>query len=200
MTPSHDPDRDLLPGLRAGERTAFAALLDRHERRVYNLALRLLDGDPAEAEDATQDAFIEVHRAIRSFRGRARLDTWVHRITVNVCLQRRRRRRGQTVPLVEDGAGPAPGADPFHLAARSELAGQVEAEVRRLPEIQREVVLLHGMQGLSYAEVAQVLDCPVGTVKSRLAAAFRRLRETLGPYVLGEPPAEELRRAAEVGR
>jgi RNA polymerase sigma-70 factor (ECF subfamily) len=195
---SPDPDRDLIPGLKAGERAAFAALLDRHERRIYNLALRLLGGDTGEAEDATQDIFIEVHRAVRGFRGGARLDTWMHRIAVNVCLQRRRRRRLETVELPDDGRSAGPEGDPFRAAARTELSGRIEREVGRLPEIQQEVVLLHGMQGLTYAEVAQVLDCPVGTVKSRLSAAFRSLREALAPYVLAETPAEPAR--VEVSR
>jgi RNA polymerase sigma-70 factor (ECF subfamily) len=81
----------------------------------------------------------------------------------------------------------SPDGDPILSAQRAELRSVMESAVKSLPDGQREVVLLHGMQGLSYSEVAEVLACPVGTVKSRLSTAFRRLRETLTPYVNGDP-------------
>jgi RNA polymerase sigma-70 factor, ECF subfamily len=189
-------DQDLVRRLQGGSRAAFEELLDRYERRIYNLALRMLDGDASDAEDATQDIFIEIHRSIKAFRGQSRLDTWMHRIAVNVCLQRRRKRSLKTVEL-QDADGPQADGDPFHSAAREELRGVMERAVRELPVGQREVVLLHGMQGLSYSEVAQVLACPVGTVKSRLSTAFKRLRDSLAPYVLAEQ-AEPVRLAAPV--
>jgi len=197
-------ERELLSRLRGGTRAAFEALLDRYERRVYNLAFRML-GDRTEAEDAAQEIFIEVHRSLPRFRGDARLDTWIHRIGVNVCLQRRRKRALPTVALPDADRSAAPpegGEDPFHSALRGELKSRVEQALERLPEGQREVVVLHGIQGLSYSEVAQALQCPVGTVKSRLSSAFRRLRELLGGYVFPDEgpsvngpvaPAEALR-------
>jgi RNA polymerase sigma-70 factor (ECF subfamily) len=188
-------ERELLRRARAGNRAAFECLLDRFERRVYNLALRMLDGDRAEAEDATQDVFVEVHRSLPRFRGESRLDTWIHRIAVNVCLQRRRKR---TLPLVDlpDGELPAhPSGNPFEEAVRSELRTRVAGAMDALPEAQRDVVLLHGIQGLSYAEVAAVLECPVGTVKSRVSTAFRRLRELLNGYVSVEEAVSEERTA-----
>lgn len=189
-------ERELVKRLRAGSRAAFEALMDRSERRVYNLALRMLDGDPSEAEDATQDIFLEVYRALPGFNGRSRLDTWVHRIAVNVCLQRRRKKRLPTVELDEmrDGPACANGAhsagltDPLAEAVRSEMRDHLGAAVQALPEGQRAVVLLHGMQGLSYSEVAEALGCPVGTVKSRLSTAFKRLRAILPGYMAGEVP------------
>lgn len=190
-------ESELVRKLQDGSRAAFEELLNRYERRVYNLALRLLDGQRSEAEDASQDIFLEVHRSIGRFRGDARLDTWIHRIAVNVCLQRRRRKRLPTVELKDADGVLAPDGDPLLSAQRAELRSVMERAVRTLPEGQREVVLLHGMQGLSYSEVAQVLECPVGTVKSRISTAFRRLRETLTPYVSGDPalggPRGELR-------
>jgi RNA polymerase sigma-70 factor (ECF subfamily) len=115
------------------------------------------------------------------------LDTWIHRIAVNVCLQRRRKRKLSTVELKDADGVHSPDGDPILSAQRAELRSVMESAVRSLPDGQREVVLLHGMQGLSYSEVAEVLACPVGTVKSRLSTAFRRLREALTPYVSGEP-------------
>ncbi|HTL05770.1 MAG TPA: RNA polymerase sigma factor [Gemmatimonadales bacterium] len=180
-------ESELVKRLQQGGRAAFEELLDRYERRIYNLALRLLDGHRAEAEDAAQDIFLEVHRSISRFRGDSRLDTWIHRIAVNVCLQRRRKRKLSTVELKDADGVHSPDGDPILSAQRAELRSVMESAVKSLPDGQREVVLLHGMQGLSYSEVAEVLACPVGTVKSRLSTAFRRLRETLTPYVNGDP-------------
>src|SRR3712207_4539174 len=100
-------ERELLRQLRTGSRAAFERLLDRYERRIYNLALRML-GDPTEAEDAAQDIFVEVHRSLPKFRGDSRLDTWMHRIAVNVCLQRRRKRTLPTVELPEGDLAASP--------------------------------------------------------------------------------------------
>lgn len=180
-------ESELVKRLQQGGRAAFEELLDRYEWRIYNLALRLLDGHRAEAEDAAQDIFLEVHRSISRFRGDSRLDTWIHRIAVNVCLQRRRKRKLSTVELKDADGVHSPDGDPTLSAQRAELRSVMESAVKSLPDGQREVVLLHGMQGLSYSEVAEVLACPVGTVKSRLSTAFRRLRETLTPYVNGDP-------------
>lgn len=178
-----EPDEQKwLEELRRGGRTAFEQLLDRYERRVYNLAFRML-GDPTEAEDATQDIFVQVHRSLPGFRGQSRLDTWIHRIGVNVCLQRRRRRKLPTVELLEHDPVTEGEEDPIHAAMAGELRSCLEDAIQRLPEAQRTVVLLHGMQGLSYSEVADALGCPVGTVKSRLSTAFRRLRQLLAPYI-----------------
>ena len=177
-----DRDADLAQRIQDGTRESFEALLDAYERRVYNLALRML-GNSTEAEDAAQETFIQVHRALRSFRAEARLDTWIYRITVNVCLQRRRKLSLPTAELPDAEHLAAPDADPFRAAAQAELGAKLGAALERLPAEQRDVALLHSMEGLSYAEVAQVLGCPVGTVKSRLAAAFGRLRKLLGGYV-----------------
>lgn len=180
-------ERELLRRLRTGSRSAFEALMDRYERRVYNLALRLL-GDATEAEDAAQEIFIQVHRSLPGFKGGSRLDTWIHRIAVNVCLQRRRKRALPTVGMPDEDLLECADGDPFHFAARGELRSVVETALDRLPESQRDVVVLHGIQGLSYAEVAEALDCPVGTVKSRLSTAFKRLRKMLAGYVAEEAP------------
>jgi RNA polymerase sigma-70 factor (ECF subfamily) len=193
---------ELVRRLQGGGRAAYSELLDRYERRVFNLALRMLDGNRSEAEDATQEIFIAVHRSIGRFRGHARLDTWMHRIAVNVCLQHRRRSRVTTVPLCDADLAPAPEGDPFDGAARSEMRAAIGRAVGRLPEGMRAVVLLHGMEGLSYAEVAQALGCPVGTVKSRLSSALRRLRESLAEYSPGGWTPGTHRQAAplETGR
>jgi RNA polymerase sigma-70 factor (ECF subfamily) len=188
MHTSDPEEQQWISKLRQGDGRAFERLLDRYERRVFNLALRLLAGSMPDAEDATQDIFLEVHRALPRFRGDARLDTWIHRIAVNVCLQRRRKRVLPTAELPDTDLPDPSAGDPFQSAAQGELRQILLVAMDHLPEPQRDVVFLHGMQGLTYTEVAEALQCPVGTVKSRLSTGFKRLRELLGGY-LGEPAA-----------
>lgn len=179
-------DDRLLRQLRAGSRQAFETLLAQHERRVYTLALHLL-GDASEAEDATQDTFLEVHRGLPAFRGQSRLDTWICRVAVNVCLQRRRRRAVPTTALWPDTLQSPAQEDPVQRALGVELQAEIARAVATLPEAQRDVFLLHEMEGWSYVEVAEALGCPVGTVKSRLSSALARLRPLLKDYVAANP-------------
>ena len=135
-----------------------------------------------EAEDAAQDALIEVYRSIGAFRGQSSLATWVHRVTVNVCLQRRRRSAPDTIPIDEAERHPDPTANPGKSAESGETRDRINSALAALPEIHRDVVVLHELHGLTYTECASALGCPVGTVKSRLSNAFRRLRELLQDY------------------
>ena len=175
-------ERKLVADLRSGRREAFEQLLDLYQDRVYNL-VRGMVGD-ADAEDVAQDALVEICRSVQSFRGESALSTWVHRVAVNVCLQHRRKRRPEAVALDYDLAECEADCDcePCAVAVRNQVAGDVQAAVRTLPEIHRDVVILHEMQGLTYRECADALGCPVGTVKSRLSNAFGKLRELLGSY------------------
>ncbi len=182
MPRADSEDWKLVEEARSGTRAGFERLMDRFERRVYNLSLRMLD-EPGEAEDAAQEVFIQIHRSLPRFRGESRLDTWIHRITVNVCLQRRRRTEPRTRPIEEAELCLAAGDDPSRSVEQAELRDRVRDALHVLPEGQREVVILHGIQGLTYVEVAEVLAIPVGTVKSRLSTAFGRLRGVLAGYV-----------------
>lgn len=170
-------DGDLIRRLQQGDRQAFETLLDRFEARVYRLALSYT-GSAADAEDVTQEAFLGMHRSIGQFRGQAALSTWVYRVALNHCLQFRRRRRLPTVALDETGDLPSarPEDDPVRSAERADLKSEVARAMRDLTDVQREVVELHELHGLTYGECARALGVPVGTVKSRLANAFVRLR------------------------
>lgn len=172
-------ERKLVTELRAGNREAFERLLDLHQDRVYNLVYKMVG--PAEAEDVAQDALVEVCRAVVSFRGDSSLTTWIHRVAVNVCLEHRRRRRVESVPLEEEllEREPDPAGDPSEALAQGEAKRRVDAAIDSLPDLHRDVVVLHELHGLTYAECAKALGCPVGTVKSRLANAFVKLRESL---------------------
>ncbi len=172
-------ERKLVRELKAGNREAFEQLLGLYEDKVYGLVHRMIG--PADAEDVAQDALIEICKAVVSFRGDSTLATWVHRVAVNVCLEHRRRKRPQFVPYEDEIAESHPDLqpDPSEAVARGEVKSNVDTAISKLPELHRDVVILHELQGLTYMECAQALGCPVGTVKSRLANAFVKLRELL---------------------
>jgi RNA polymerase sigma-70 factor, ECF subfamily len=182
MTPAGSadvPDRDLAARAGGGDDEAFAELVRRHERRVYNLALRML-GRPEDARDAAQDAFVSCYRNLASFRGDAAFSTWLHRIAVNACYDALRRRRD--LLGLDEAPEPPPAADHGDAVTTS-------VDVRRalltVPEEFRTVLVLHDIQDLGYDEIARILQVPVGTVKSRL----HRARVALGRALIGEPPA-----------
>jgi len=177
-------DRQLTKGMQRGDATAFAAFVDRYGTRVHGLSRRYTRCE-ADAEDLTQEIFVDLCRAIGGFRGEAALSTWVYRVALNHCLKHQARRKPENVPL-DDLPFADENADPARHAAQRELADRVEEALLTLSDGHREVVILHEMHGLTYTECADVLGIPVGTVKSRLSNAFGRLRERLGRYVRGE--------------
>ena len=177
-------ERQLVLRIQAGSREAFEELLDAYETRVYRLALRLTDSI-SDAEDVTQEIFLAVYKSLGNFRGNSALGTWIYRVAMNHCLEFRRKRRLDTLPLDEEIALVSQDwrHDPVQSADKRELSAKVEAAINCLSPLHRDVIVLHELQGLTYQEVAAALDVPVGTVKSRLSNAFRRLRDLLGGYV-----------------
>jgi RNA polymerase sigma-70 factor (ECF subfamily) len=181
-------DRQLVALCRGGDHEAFAHLVALHEGMVFNLAARLL-GDREEARDVAQDVFLRVYRRLGRFEGRSRLKTWIYRIVVNECHNRRRfwrrRRRDREEPLDERtgsrGTGLARGdvASPFEEAVRRERARRVQAALLELTFEHRAVLVLREIEGLSCEEVAGALGVAEGTVKSRLFRAREALRRRL---------------------
>jgi RNA polymerase sigma-70 factor (ECF subfamily) len=164
-----DRDEDLVRRYLSGDRGAFAVLVERHERRVYNLALRMT-GREEDARDAAQEAFLTALRKLSSFRGEAAFTTWMHRVTVNACYDLLRKRQRQ--PLLDRGGGddlprPEPPPAPDH-ADVTVLSIDVQRALLEVPEDFRAVMILHDVQDLPQEEVAAILGVPVGTVKSRL--------------------------------
>lgn len=168
-------DRRLLSAHLDGDRDAFGRLAARHSTRLFAVAVRTL-GDREEAADAVQDALISAYRKAGSFRGEARVSTWLHRIVVNACLDRARRRAVRpTVPLPER----EPPARRDELGDR-ETSLDVQAALAALPEEQRAAIVLVDLEGLPVAEAALVLEVPTGTVKSRCSRGRARLAVSLG--------------------
>jgi RNA polymerase sigma-70 factor (ECF subfamily) len=175
-------DAALLRAHVAGDRDAFSELVRRHRDRLWAVALRTL-GDREEAADALQDALISALRSADRFRGDAAVTTWLHRIVVNACLDRVRRRQARpTVPLADTDPAPIAPVD-------SETALDVRAALARLPHDQRVALVLVDIQGYQVSEAAAILQVPEGTVKSRCARGRARLAALLGH--LRNPPADE---------
>jgi len=168
-----------------GDAAAFEALYHLHSRRVYSLCLRMI-GDSNDAEDLTQEAFLQLFRKIHTFRGESAFSSWLHRLTANIVLMRFRKKRPLSVSLdemtrnSEENDRPAPelGAIDMRLAGlpdRVNLQGAVE----QLPAGYRSIFLLHDVEGYEHNEIARLLGCSVGNSKSQLHKARRRLRELL---------------------
>lgn len=180
-------DKRLVRRLRAGDPKAFAEFLDAFGGRVHRLVRRYVASE-ADAEDVTQEIFLDLYRGIGGFRGASALGTWVYRVALNHCLKQRARQHPPSEPY-EDALHTQADwqADPARSAAKRELSDQVHGALDNLSPLHRDVVLLHELHGLTYQECAHVLEIPVGTVKSRLFHAFGRLRVSLSGYVLNEP-------------
>ena len=165
------PDDLLVRRAAKGDEAAFTELVRRHERRVYAVAMRML-GREEDALDATQDALLTLFRKAGQFRGESAFTTWLHRITINACydILRKRARQPMLHLATEEGPDREPGPPVEDHAA--EVVGGIDAEraLREVPEDFRAVLILADVHDLPYEEIAQILEIPIGTVKSR---AFR---------------------------
>ncbi len=173
-------DAALLGAHVAGDPHAFGVLVERHRDRLWAVALRTT-GDPEEAADALQDALISAFRRAEQFRGDAAVTTWLHRIVVNACLDRLRRRGTRpTVALPEEEDTAAVLVDTADELGRRETQLVIAQALATLPPEQREAVLLVDVEGYSIEEAAALMDCPAGTVKSRCSRGRARLAARLG--------------------
>lgn len=172
-------DGELLAAHVAGHPDAFTEIVRRHRDRLWAVALKTT-GDPEDAADALQDALISAYRRASQFRGDSQVTTWLHRIVVNACLDRMRRRSTRpTVPLpVEEETG-IPLPDPEDRIARRELQLDIASALAELPEDQREAVALVDIEGWSVDQAALMLGCPAGTVKSRCSRGRAKLAKRL---------------------
>jgi RNA polymerase sigma-70 factor (ECF subfamily) len=173
-------DEELVEACQAGEASAFDVLVARWEDKIRGAAYRFV-GSEEEARDVAQEAFLKAYRALGGFKGEARFSSWLYQITTNLCRDRLRRRRTRPSMSLEEleEAGPVivetrPGA--HELLLQQDLARAVRRAVHALPDEQREVVILKEYQGLTFLEIAQSLDLPVSTVKTRLYRGLGQLR------------------------
>jgi len=174
--PQSELTQATLKAASGGDPKAFTTLVEHYDRRLRVLAFHLL-GDPNQTDDALQDVYVKAFRALSGFAGRSALSTWLSRITYTTCMDHlRRRSRLVLVPDLEPQEALPDGPDPTDdLSDRR----RVRDVLRRLPPEQRAVVVLVGVQGLDYAQAAEILGVPSGTVASRLSTARTTLRSAL---------------------
>ncbi len=174
-----------------GDAAAFESLYQAHSRRVYALCLRMAR-NPAEAEDLTQEAFLQMYRKIQTFRGDASFSTWLHRVTVNVVLMKLRRKKRTEVPLEEgaerDEDSPSPRSEFGQADLR--LIGSLDRinlqrAIGQLPPGFKSIFVLHDIQGYKHHEIGEILGCSAGNSKSQLHKARMRLRALLKRGVYG---------------
>jgi len=180
--PNHD-DHELIRRFLEGERWAFDALMTAHASQAHRVALGML-GDPDQADDVVQEAFIRAHRALARFEFRASFRTWLHRIVVNLCLGRIRRARRVSLVSLGDLASRlrARTGQPARDLARRDLGERIEAAVLALPPKQRVVFVLRQQEGLGYAEIAGILGRSEGGVRANYFQALQKLRRALAAH------------------
>jgi RNA polymerase sigma-70 factor (ECF subfamily) len=197
------PDTTLIARCQSDDTGAFDQIVVRYKQKIFQYIYRMV-GDSEEAEDLTQEVFVKTYLALPTFRSQSSLNTWLYRIAGNLCIDAHRKRvrketatGGATISLDEpySSSGDAGGdsgttreiadiaSEPFAVLEKRELDGQIQMALAKLPEKMRSVVVLHDLEGLQYEEIAVIVDCPLGTVKSRLFNARIQLRDHLKSYL-----------------
>ncbi len=178
------PQDEALARAQAGDHQAFAQLYALHKRRIYSLCLRMVN-NVAEAEDLTQEAFLQLHRKIATFRGDSAFSTWLHRLAVNVVLMHLRKKGLQLTSLDEamepthdEGPGRSFGAPDLSLTGSIDRLA-LERAVADLPAGYRLIFVLHDIEGYEHNEIATMLECSIGNSKSQLHKARLKLRDAL---------------------
>ena len=176
-------EAELIERARQGDAQAFQALYDKHRRRVYSLCLRMT-ANTAEAEDLTQEAFLQLYRKIGTFRGESAFSTWLHRLSVNVVLMQLRKKSLPVVSLEETTQGEEDtpkkdfGAEDLALAGSIDRL-QLQKAVDDLPPGYRTIFVLHDVEGYEHNEIATIVGCSIGNSKSQLHKARMKLRDLL---------------------
>lgn len=194
---NHGDEAQLLEGLRGGAESAYETLILKFERPVYNLVIRLLS-DPSEAGDVVQEVFLKVFRKVGAFRGKSSLKTWIYRIAVNEahnhCRWHGRHRRQEVGLECSEECGrsyrdtiPAPDNSPLDYVLNREKHKLIEEALSNLSPSFRAVVVLRDVEDLSYEEIADILQVPLGTVKSRILRGRDALRKDLEKRLESEP-------------
>jgi RNA polymerase sigma-70 factor, ECF subfamily len=181
-------ESELVTELQAGSEAAFDFLVTHYHAPVFNLILGML-GDPTDAADGAQEVFLKAFKGIRQFRQGSSLKTWLYRIAIREALNHRRWFKRHLQKNISIDAEPEEGQAPI------EIQDVVQQALRQVPDVFRGAVILRDLEGLSYEEVAEVLECSVGTVKSRILRGRRALKELLDP-LLGEHRVTRLPEAA----
>jgi len=192
-------DRELVSRAQAGDRAAFRELFDRYHRRAFAVALGVVKNQE-DALDVVQEAFVKVHKHIENFQGTSSFYTWLYRIVMNLSIDHVRRSkkardmdyddrigRGESGAVGAEALVPSIGdPNPGRTMLRRELSDAIQGALAELPEYHRQVILLREVEGLSYEEMAEVLEVPKGTIMSRLFHARRKMQSLLADYLEGD--------------
>jgi RNA polymerase sigma-70 factor, ECF subfamily len=187
-----DIDQQLVERAQRGDKRAFELLVEKYQRKLGRLLARFIR-DPAEVEDVTQEAFIKAYRALPAFRGDSAFYTWLYRIGINTAknyLMALGRRAPTTTEVeAEDAEGFEDGEQlrdintPESMLLSKEIAETVNATIEQLPEELRTAIQLREIEGMSYEDIARIMDCPIGTVRSRIFRAREAIAERLRPLL-----------------
>jgi RNA polymerase sigma-70 factor, ECF subfamily len=186
-----DTDQQLVQRVQAGDKTAFNLLVLKYQHRVLKLVSRFVS-DAAEAEDVAQEAFLKAYRALASFRGDSAFYTWLYRIAINTAKNALVSNRRRPVDFDLDLQDPEQydrqarlkdGDTPEGVLLTEEIREVVERAMEQLPEDLRTAIVLRELEGLSYEEIAEAMDCPVGTVRSRIFRAREAIERKLKPLL-----------------
>ena len=187
-------DQQLVERAQRGDKRAFELLVEKYQRKLARLLSRLIR-DPGEVEDVTQEAFIKAYRALPSFRGDSAFYTWLYRIGINTAknylVAMGRRAPTSTEVEAEEAEGQEGGEllrdinTPESLLLTKEIGNTVNAAIESLPEELRSAIQLRELEGMSYEEIAKLMDCPIGTVRSRIFRAREAIAERLKPLLDG---------------
>jgi len=185
-------DRQLVERAQRGDKQAFGLLVDKYQRKLARLLSRFIR-DPAEVEDVTQEAFIKAYRALPAFRGDSAFYTWLYRIGINTAknylMALGRRAPTSTEIEAEEAEGFDEGEQlrdintPESLLLSNEIAETVNATIEKLPEELRKAIQMRELEGMSYEDIAQAMNCPIGTVRSRIFRAREAIAEQLRPLL-----------------
>jgi len=187
-----DIDQQLVERAQRGDKRAFELLVEKYQRKLARLLSRLIR-DPGEVEDVTQEAFVKAYRALPSFRGDSAFYTWLYRIGINTAKNYLVAMGRRAPTSTEVGAEEAEGYEggellrdintPESLLLSKEIAGTVNAAIEALPEELRSAIQLRELEGMSYEDIAKLMDCPIGTVRSRIFRAREAIAERLKPLL-----------------
>lgn len=187
----HSSDQALVERVQQGDKRAFDLLVRKYQNKIVHLVTRYLH-DPVEALDVTQEAFIKAYRALPSFRGDSAFYTWLYRIAINTAknylVAQSRRPPGDDIDAqdAEQFSGETGLKEydtPEHLALRDEIETTISAAIEALPEELRTAIMLRELEGLSYEEIAEAMDCPIGTVRSRIFRAREAIEARIAPLL-----------------
>ena len=205
MAAAEPDDHALILAAKAGDSRAFRTLMQRYQRKIFSVAFGFLR-NREDALDVVQEAFIKVHRHLEKFEGNSSFYTWLYRITANLCIDRLRRARrhkdvefddglkhegGDDAPVEAVLAGLSQFGDPSDMVKRKEILAAVEDALGHLSEKHRSVIVMRELQGMTYEEMAQAMECSKGTIMSRLFHARRNMQKLLRERIGALVPTEE---------